>query len=72
MTSETYIKVDDLLPNVSLPQIVAYYGAVLPELLRVGEETRMPCFLACGKTEETGTRAIAIREGIAPYAAGFR
>jgi len=36
---------------------------LLPELKRVGDETRTRCFLNCGKTAETGDRALAIQEG---------
>src|SRR5205807_447178 len=33
----------------------------LPELHRVSQEIRARCFLNCGKTQETGDRAIAIQ-----------
>lgn len=56
-----YINVDELMPQVSLEQVAAYYGVPLPELKRVGEEIRTRCFLNCGRTEETGDRALAIR-----------
>lgn len=56
-----YINVDELMPQVNLEQVAAYYGAELPELKRVGEEIRTRCFLNCGRTEETGDRVMAIR-----------
>lgn len=55
-----YIRVDDLLPRISLEQVAAYYGVPLPELRRVGNEVRTQCFLNCGKTCETGSRTLAI------------
>ncbi|MGD9649057.1 MAG: hypothetical protein AB7U73_25325, partial [Pirellulales bacterium] len=33
----------------------------LPELKRIGNETRMRCFLNCGRSEPTGERALAIQ-----------
>lgn len=56
-----FIKVDELLPQVSLEEAAEFYGVTLPEIRRVGDEVRMRCFLACGKTEETGDRALAIQ-----------
>jgi hypothetical protein len=56
-----FINVDELMPQVCLEQVAAFYGATLPEIRRVGEETRLRCFLACGRAEETGDRALAIR-----------
>jgi hypothetical protein len=38
-----------------------YYGVTLPDIKRVGQETRTRCFLNCGRLEETGDRALAIR-----------
>ncbi|MBI3468312.1 MAG: hypothetical protein HY000_35360, partial [Planctomycetes bacterium] len=49
------------MPKVSLEQIAAYYGRQLPELHRVGAETRTRCFLNCGRTCETGDRVLAIQ-----------
>lgn len=65
MASEkkSFINVDELMPQVSLEQAAAYYGAPLPELHRLGSETRSRCFLACGRTQETGDRVLAIQEG---------
>jgi hypothetical protein len=63
MAKETpgYVNVDELMRQVSLEQAAAYYGIRLPELHRVGSETRMRCFLNCGRKDETGDRAIAIQ-----------
>ena len=58
---KSFVNVDELMPRVSLEQVAAYYGAALPELHRVGTETRARCFLNCGKTAETGDRALAIQ-----------
>jgi 5S rRNA maturation endonuclease (ribonuclease M5) len=66
MSSEkksSFIKVDDLMPQVSLEQAAQFYGVPLPELHKVGEETRARCFLQCGRTQETGDRALAIQTG---------
>ncbi len=58
---KSFIKVDDLLPAVTLPQAAAFYGVPLPELHQVGSETRARCFLNCGRTAETGDRVLAIQ-----------
>jgi hypothetical protein len=57
----SFIKIDELMPEVSLEQAANFYGVTLPEIRRVGDEVRMKCFLACGRTEETGDRAIAVQ-----------
>ncbi len=57
-----YINVDELMPKVSLEQIGAFYGMKLPELKRIGQETRTACFLHCGKRSDTGDRALAVQE----------
>lgn len=59
---KSFINVDELLPQVSLEQAAAFYGVTLPELHRVGSETRTRCFLNCGRTQETGDRVLAIQE----------
>jgi len=56
-----FIKVDDLMPQVTLEQAAAFYGVPLPELHKVGSETRARCFLNCGKTQESSDRALAIQ-----------
>jgi len=61
--NRAFINVDELVPQVTVEQVAAYYGVPLPELKRIGEETRTRCFLNCGKTQETGDRALAIQEG---------
>jgi 5S rRNA maturation endonuclease (ribonuclease M5) len=58
-----FINVDELTPHVTVEQVAAYYGVPLPELKRIGDETRAQCFLHCGKDQETGDRALAIQEG---------
>ncbi len=58
-----FISVDELMPQVSLEQAAAFYGFVLPEIHRVGVETRTACFLNCGKAKDTGDRALAIQAG---------
>ncbi len=60
-SSARFINVDELMPQVTLEQAAAYYGVLLPELNRVGDETRARCFLVCGRTHETGDRALAIQ-----------
>jgi hypothetical protein len=61
--NRAFINVDELVPQVTIEQAAAYYGVPLSELKRIGEETRTRCFLNCGKTQETGDRALAIQEG---------
>src|SRR5436189_6135389 len=56
-----FVNVDELLPQVSLQDAARFYGVELPTLHQVGSETRARCFLACGKTQETGDRALAIQ-----------
>ena len=59
-----YIPVDELGEQLQgIEQLAAYYGIALPELHRTTKEVRTACFLACGREEETGDRALAIREG---------
>ena len=63
-----FVNVDELMPQISLEQAVAFYGLLLPEVHRVGAETRTACFLTCGKAKETGDRALAIRSLMATSA----
>lgn len=58
---KSFINVDELTPQVSLEDVARFYGVLLPEIHRVGSETRTRCFLACRKTKETGDRALAIQ-----------
>jgi 5S rRNA maturation endonuclease (ribonuclease M5) len=58
---KSFIKVDELLPQVTVEQAAVFYGVPLPELKRVGAETRARCFLQCGRDGETGDRALAIQ-----------
>ena len=57
----SFVKVDELLPQVTLERAAEYYGVQLPEMHGILGEVRMRCFLACGRTEETGDRAIALQ-----------
>jgi 5S rRNA maturation endonuclease (ribonuclease M5) len=59
--SAGFVNVDELMPQLSLEQVVAFYGVLLPDCARIGSETRMKCFLLCGKAQETGDRALAIQ-----------
>src|SRR4029077_7863645 len=52
---------DALLPQITLEQATNFYGVPLPELRKVGSETRLACFLVCGKKAPTGDRALAIQ-----------
>ena len=56
-----YVNIDELMPKVSLEQVAAFYGVTLPERHRIGEEVRTRCFLNCGRGQETGDRALAIK-----------
>src|ERR1700675_2012235 len=58
---KSFINVDELMPLVTLEQAASYYGVSLPELKRIGAETRTACFLNCGKAEATGDRAVALQ-----------
>lgn len=58
---EGYVNVDELMPQITLAQAAQFYGVVLPEMQQVGNEIRTRCFLNCGRSEETGDRALAIR-----------
>src|ERR1700689_3819788 len=63
MSSERkpFVNVDELLPQLTIEQAANFYGIPLPQLRQVGTETRTRCFLACGRTKETGDRALAIQ-----------
>lgn len=56
-----FVNVDELMPQVTLEQAALYYGVALPELKKIGAETRMACFLNCAKMQATGERALAIQ-----------
>ena len=56
-----FVNVDELMAQVSLERAVSYYGVELPEIRRIGEEIRIRCFLNCGRSGETGDRAISIQ-----------
>lgn len=56
-----YVNVEELMSQVSVEQVAAFYGAELPEFARTGREVRTKCFLNCGVHEETGARALAIQ-----------
>lgn len=58
---KAFVNVDELMPQLSLEDVARHYGAVLPELHRVGNEIRARCFLHCGKSADTGDRALAIQ-----------
>jgi len=59
-----FINVDALMAGVTLEDVCRYYGVPLPEVQRIGEETRMRCFLLhCSHAGETGERAISMQEG---------
>lgn len=51
------------MPQLSLEDVARFYGILLPELHQVGQVIRTRCFLACGKSKETGDRALAIQAG---------
>lgn len=56
-----FVNVDELMPKLTVEQVAVFYGVQLPEASRIGNETRMKCFLLCGKAHETGDRALAIQ-----------
>lgn len=58
---KSFVNVDELMPQVTLEQAARYYGVSLPELKKIGAETRTACFLNCGKDKATGDRALAIQ-----------
>jgi len=58
---KTFVNVDELLPQISIEQAASFYGVHLPELKKIGAETRTACFLNCGKKAPTGDRALAIQ-----------
>ena len=58
---KSFINVDELMPQVSVEQAATFYRVPLPELHRVGRETRSRCFLHCGRTGETSERVLAIQ-----------
>lgn len=60
-TKSSFVNVDELMPQISLEQAAHFYGVPLPELHRIGSETRTRCFLNCNRTTETGDRVLAIQ-----------
>jgi hypothetical protein len=56
-----FVNVDELMRQVTFEQAAAYYGVSLPEIHRVGNEIRTRCFLNCGRSDQTGDRALAIQ-----------
>ena len=38
----SFVKVDELMPQITLEQAAAFYGVQLPDLHRTGQETRHP------------------------------
>lgn len=60
---KSFVHVDELMPQIAIEDVARYYGVELPELHRVGGETRSRCFLLCGRSHETGDRALAIQTG---------
>src|SRR5262245_45232932 len=64
MSSEKkFVNVDELMPGITLDQAARFYNVILSDLHQVGSETRTRCFLTCGRTQETGDRALAIQTG---------
>jgi hypothetical protein len=56
-----FVKIEELMAQVSLEQVLTYYGVEMPEIRRIGEEVRVKCFLNCGRKGETGERTPAIQ-----------
>jgi len=56
-----FIKVEDLIAQVPFERAAEYYGVQLPEVRRIGDEIRLRCFLNCGRSAETGDRALSIQ-----------
>jgi len=64
MTHEksTFIRVDELMARVSIEDVCRHYGVALPDLQRIGQETRTQCFLTnCANCGQTGNRALALQ-----------
>ena len=63
MTERNYSGIDDLqtelLGRGGVELICQFYGIDQGELLRRSSEIRSACFLSCGKSDETGNRAIS-------------
>lgn len=58
--NSSFVKIDELQAAVDIETACRFYGVDPGPLERVGKDIRTQCFLNCGKTEETGNRAIAI------------
>ena len=56
-----FINVDQLAQQLSVEQILDYFGVPHEAVHRTGSEIRTKCFLQCGKHHDTGDRAIAIQ-----------
>ncbi|MBT6155981.1 MAG: hypothetical protein HOK71_09710 [Planctomycetaceae bacterium] len=56
----SFVQIDELQGRVDIETACRFYGVDPEPLERVGRDIRTQCFLNCGKSEETGNRAIAI------------
>jgi len=56
-----FIDVDKISEQLTVEQVAAYFGVSGDAITRSSTECRTRCFLQCGKTHETGDRALAIQ-----------
>lgn len=56
-----YVNVDELMTRIIVDDAFRFYGLNPGPLHQVQREIRMRCIFNCGKSEETGDRAIAIK-----------
>ena len=54
-----FVEIDQLQEQIDWETVWRFYGVDPGEVHRTGKEIRTKCFLNCGKTEETGDRAMA-------------
>ena len=56
----SFVNIEQLQSAVDLETACRFYGVDSSPLRQIGKDIRARCFLNCGRTEETGDRAIAI------------
>ena len=60
-----FVNVDELQEQISVDDVLQFYGVDPGQVHRTQRELRMQCVLLCGKAEPTGDRALAIeRDGV--------
>mgnify|MGYP002624335133 CR=1 FL=1 len=57
------IDVDQATADCDVKQVIAALGGDLSQASEKGDELRLPCFLACGHSDASGRRVLAVQTG---------